>query len=207
MTPEQIGGVYDAIAPHWAKEHARSQYGVAQLQRALNILGRPGDALDVGCGAGGRLVRVMQENGLHVQGLDISAHMLEIFGQRHPELEGIHASITDWQTEASYDFILAWDSLFHLPYKAHEPVLRKLATHLKVGGVLLYTLGDAVGEHEDTWLGQRVYYSSLGIIQNLSVLAAAGLVCKHLELDQWPQNHVYIIAQKVCDDTGGVKAV
>lgn len=64
------------------------------------------------------------------------------------------------------------------------------------GGVLVYTFGDALGEHTDEWHGDMFYYSSTGIKGNLRVLSDTGVSCKHLELDQWPEKHVYIIGVK-----------
>jgi hypothetical protein len=41
-----------------------------------------------------------------------------------------------------------------------------------------------------------MYYSVLGIPMTLAVLAKSGCTCRHLEYDQHPELHVYIVAQK-----------
>lgn len=41
-----------------------------------------------------------------------------------------------------------------------------------------------------------MYYATLGIPHTLAVLAEAGCVCRHLEYDQLPEPHVYLIAQQ-----------
>jgi RimJ/RimL family protein N-acetyltransferase len=41
-----------------------------------------------------------------------------------------------------------------------------------------------------------MYHATLGIPKTLRVLAEAGCVCRHLEYDQHPEAHVYLIAQK-----------
>jgi RimJ/RimL family protein N-acetyltransferase len=41
-----------------------------------------------------------------------------------------------------------------------------------------------------------MYHATLGIPKTLHVLADAGCVCRHLEYDQYPENHVYLIAQR-----------
>jgi len=61
---------------------------------------------------------------------------------------------------------------------------------------LVYSLGDATGEHTDTWKGEEFYYSSLGINANLNLLINNGLTILHMELDQYPEKHAYIIATK-----------
>jgi RimJ/RimL family protein N-acetyltransferase len=45
-----------------------------------------------------------------------------------------------------------------------------------------------------------MYHATLGIPKTLQILAEAGCVCRHLEYDQHPELHVYIIAQKAKDD-------
>lgn len=104
--------------------------------------------------------------------------------------------ICTWETTKKFDFILAWDSIFHLPFSMQEPVVTKLCKMLVENGVLVYTFGDGCGEHTDEWHSEQFYYSSIGINGNLSVLMKNQMVCKHLELDQFPENHVYLVAQK-----------
>ena len=41
-----------------------------------------------------------------------------------------------------------------------------------------------------------MYYSVLGIPKTLEVLSAAGCICRHLEYDQYPEQHLYMIAQR-----------
>jgi len=62
------------------------------------------------------------------------------------------------------------------------------------GGVLIYSFGDAEGDHMDQWHNDTFYYSSIGIQQNVQLLLAHGLKLQHLEIDQYPAKHVYVIA-------------
>ena len=123
--------------------------------------------------------------------------MIELARQNHPNAVFTQANIIDWQSEAVFDFILAWDSLFHLPLDQQAPVLSKLCAQLKSGGVLLYSFGDDEGAHRDDWRGQSFHYSSLGVTRNLEILNEAGMQLRHLELDQFPEKHVCAIARKL----------
>ena len=40
-------------------------------------------------------------------------------------------------------------------------------------------------------------YSTLGVNEFLRLITEFGFICKHVEYDQYPENSVYIIAQKV----------
>ena len=196
MKPRVLGDKYDRIARWWQQELHESQYGVPQLKRALQFCHEGGAALDVGCGAGGRLIRLMEDHQLAVTGIDVSPEMIKLAIEAHPEENFLVADICTFEAPEKYDLVVAWDSIFHLPLAQQEPVVTKLCQFLKPGGVLIYTFGDAVGEHEDTWHGDTFYYSSIGVSGNLALLALHGLTCRHLELDQWPEKHVYVIAVK-----------
>jgi hypothetical protein len=48
----------------------------------------------------------------------------------------------------------------------------------------------------DSEMGPKMYYSVLGIPTILDLLSECGCVSRHLEYDQYPQSHVFIIAQR-----------
>lgn len=206
MDPQELGRQYDKIAQWWRDRHEFSDYGVAQFQRALGfVVDREGfsggAALDVGCGAGGRFVRALEENKFSVTGVDVSAEMIQLAKAAHPTHRFYQQDICEWNADQTYDFILAWDSLFCLPYEQQQAVLVKLCACLKPGGVFVYTFGDGDGWHTDTWkvgngYKDEFYYSSIGIERNLECLLSQNMSIKHLELDQYPEKHVYIIASK-----------
>jgi hypothetical protein len=56
---------------------------------------------------------------------------------------------------------------------------------------------DAPAEKVDSAMGPQMYYSALGIPKTLEVLSEEGCICRHLEYDQYPEQHLYVIAQKV----------
>ena len=194
--PPDIGQQYDAIAEWWQDYHQDSDYGVAALERALGFAAKGRRALDVGCGAGGRLIRRLEARGFDVTGVDASAKMIELARRNHPNGRFVQADISDWESRETFDFILAWDSLFHLPLNQQAPVLTKLCTMLADRGILLYSFGDDTGTHRDTWRGQEFHYSSIGVPKNLEILRANGMRLLHLERDQFPEAHVVAIAQK-----------
>jgi RimJ/RimL family protein N-acetyltransferase len=67
-----------------------------------------------------------------------------------------------------------------------------------VGGVLVFSTGgtDGPDERQNSFMGPPMYHATLGVPKTLRVLAEAGCVCRHLEYDQYPEAHVYLIAQK-----------
>lgn len=197
MRPEEIGRSYDAIAEQWLRPELHAN-GIAQHERAIQFSKGGHWALDIGCGCSARFSDLLVRHGFQVEGVDVSEKMIALARQGRPEVSFYHADICQWDFPRRYDFVSAWDSLWHLPLKEQEPVLRKLGAGLTPGGVLIFTTG-GLDEAEEKWdasMGPPVYYSALGIPKTLEVLARAGCVCRHLEYDQYPETHLYIIAQK-----------
>ena len=83
-----------------------------------------------------------------------------------------------------------------LPLAMQKPGVSKLCQLLAKGGVWIYTFGNAEGEHTDQWHNDNFYYSSIGINENIKLLLDNGMSISHLELDQFPERHVYVIAAR-----------
>jgi len=194
---QSIGQKYDRIAGWWNDHHQNSEYGVAAFEKALGFVGTGRRALDIGCGSGGRFIHRLADRGFHVTGIDASKAMIDIARANHPEMKFIANDIQHWSDMGRFDFIYAWDSLFHLPLEAQAPVLRKTCQSLSSEGVLFYSFGAGKpGAHDDVWHAMTFSYSTLGINENLRILMEEGLEVQHLELDQFPEKHAYIIARK-----------
>ncbi|MEK7950797.1 class I SAM-dependent methyltransferase [Luteolibacter soli] len=197
MQPSEIGQSYDSIARRWLEPHLESN-GIRQHEHALKFRPDGGSALDVGSGCSGRFIRLLQSRGYFVEGLDVSAQMIAFAQQRNPDVTFHHADICEWSPPRQYDFITAWDSIWHVPLQHHEAVLQKLCGALSPGGIFIWTTGglDEPSEKHDSAMGPPVYYSVLGIPKTLEVIADAGCICRHLEYDQYPEKHLTLIAQK-----------
>lgn len=203
MHPKDIGLSYDAIAHLWREAPIQSN-GLPQLERVLRFAsqccsGRSGRfGLDIGCGCSGRFIDALARHGFQVEGVDVSERMIELARQCHPHISFHHEDIREWKLPRKYDFLLAWDSVWHVPLDWQESVLRKICEALAPGGVFMFTTGglDKAEEKSDSCMGPPMYYSALGIPKTLELLARFGCVCRHLEYDQYPEQHLYIIAQK-----------
>lgn len=192
---------YDEIAERWRDQEFDPHNGLVQHERALRFLGAEGDgwALNVGCGCNTRFNSLMCAHHLHIEGIDVSGRMIELARQADPTLSLHHADVCAWQLPRTYRFITAWDSIWHVALKDQRPLMLKLMHALEVGGVFIFTAGglDAEDEHTDAYMGPELNYSTLGIPGLLNVIAEAGCICRHLELDQYPQKHLTVIVQRV----------
>ncbi|HNH02989.1 MAG TPA: class I SAM-dependent methyltransferase, partial [Leptospiraceae bacterium] len=183
----------------WNEKHFHSEYGIPQIRKAIEFVSEPGKVLDIGCGAGGRFIRLFESRNYTITAIDVSSKMIDLAKLNHPNHRFINQDICQWETDEKFNLIVAWDSIFHLPLSMQKPVLAKLCSLLEKNGVLVYTFGNAEGDHLYEWHGDHFYYSSVGINENIQILMKNGLTILHLELDQYPEKHVYTIAKKISD--------
>lgn len=198
MTPDEIAKSYDQLADHWNSDTFPRTNGIEQHERAIAFLDNRQHALDIGCGSSGRIIELLIGHGFNVEGLDVSPRMIELAKKRHPETTFHHADITNWKFSKKYDLISAWDSVWHLPLADQEAVLTKMLRGLADGGVCIFSTGglDAPEEKIDFAMGPRMYYSVLGIPRTLQLISENQCICRHLEYDQYPELHLYLIAQR-----------
>jgi len=198
MTPEQTAITYNQIAQHWDCPEFNGSYGINQHVRALQFVSEFRNALDIGCGSSGRIINLLQSHGFTVEGLDISQEMLKRAQKHHPHVQFHTANICSWEFPKNYDFISAWDSIWHIPLQQQLGVLRKICSGLNHGGVLILTTGGVENPEEiiNPCFGQPLYHAAPGIPAILRTLEESGCSCRHLEYDQYPEKHVYVIAQR-----------
>ena len=199
MHPLQTAANYDQIAHHWASKDFNQANGIAQHERAIGFLDSRGPAIDIGCGSSGRIIDLLLKNRFKAEGLDISTEMLSLAKTKNPNVDFYQGDICQWQFPKQYDFISAWDSVWHVPLEQQPTVIQKLCDGLAPGGVLIVTTGgtDGPGEATNPFLGQPLYHSTIGISKLLRLVDESGVVCRHLEFDQGPEEkHVYLVVQK-----------
>ncbi len=198
MNPSDIGKAYNHITHLWESDKFNRENGIEAHKRAIGFAKNKRAALDVGCGCTGRFIDLLLENEFTPEGVDISTEMVSLARKRHPDIQIYQQDICEWSPPQKYDFITAWDSIWHIPLDQQENVLTKLVSHLNTDGVLIFSCGgtDEAGDHKDDFMGPEVYYSSLGINGFVSLIINLGCILRHVEYDQHPDLHTYFIVQK-----------
>lgn len=198
MKPIDIGRAYNQITHLWESEKFNRSNGIRQHEKAISFTQNQGNALDIGCGCTGRIIDLLLSKGFTPEGVDISEEMIKLAKQKHPQIEFYHQDICEWILPKKYDFITAWDSIWHIPLEEYGNVLTKIVDSLNIGGVFIFSFGgtNKPGDHKDDIMGPEVYYSTLGTNGFLSLLIKLGCICKHLEYDQYPNPHTYLVVQK-----------
>lgn len=198
MTAQEIGCAYDEITHLWTGKSFDRTNGIEQHKRALSFCDKPTQALDVGCGCTSRITELLLGSKIEVEGIDVSEKMLSLAKQRHPQLIFHCADVHSWEPQRTYDFITAWDSLWHLSHEHQIDVISKLSHHLSSGGVMIFSAGGAIEpeQHSNHSMGPELFYATLGVNGYQKLFLSLGLVCKHMEYEKPDDLHCYFIVQK-----------
>lgn len=197
-TPEQIAHTYDLIGHHWDDPQFDQNNGIPQHEKALAFLSKRKTAIDLGCGSNGRIIQWLLNQGFETEGLDYSQAMLKRAQARFPKLKFHHADICQHEFTSGYDFISGWDSLWHIPLPKQLPMLTKVMAALTPGGVFISTTGGVYSPDHVTnpCFSEPLYHAAPGIPALLRCIEQANCLLRHLEYDQWPEQHVYYIVQR-----------
>jgi SAM-dependent methyltransferase len=98
-----------------------------------------------------------------------------------PTAAFVHGDMAAQEFEdASFDAVVAFFSIFHLPRDEHAAIFEKIARWLRPGGLLVASTGACsdpdTGEDEwHDWLGAPMYWSYYQSAVTLDLLRASGL--------------------------------
>lgn len=127
----------------------------------------------------------------------MSIHMLHYAKSRCPEARFIRANITEVDFQGSFDGIVAWDSLFHIPRARHQALYVSFCRWLKPGAPVLLSAGGSEGEFTAPMFDVDFFYSSHALDENRRLLEACGFDMILAEVDdRSSRGHVTIIAKK-----------
>ncbi len=109
----------------------------ALLIEALDTRGKPGTALDVGCGAGGYSI-YMARRGYQVTSVDFMPQAIELLARQaaaaNLDITAIQADVTAWTAGQSFDVVLDVGCLHSLGSERHAAYKTRLLQWLAPGG-------------------------------------------------------------------------
>ena len=132
--------------------------------------------LDIGCGAGVPVARSLSRR-FRVTGVDVSSEMVKLARRNVPEGEFICQDVMSVDFEdSSFDAVVAFYMIFHLPREEHETLFYKVRQWLKPGGYFLCTLSrqDDPAYTEDDFFGETMYWSNYALPWSLTTLEKVG---------------------------------
>src|SRR5688572_13724219 len=117
---ESVSAAYDAIADAWHDARARGPFRErALVDRFVATLSSRARVLDLGCGSGEPITRVLAEAGFDVVGVDDAPRLLELARRAVPKATFLLGDMRTIALDGTFDGIVAWDSVFHIPRADH----------------------------------------------------------------------------------------
>jgi cyclopropane fatty-acyl-phospholipid synthase-like methyltransferase len=199
-----VAAGYDQVADTYAHlDNDASWPRMRWLNHLLALLPPGAAVLDLGCGSGDPADIAIARQGHHVTGVDISAEQIARARRNVPTGTFQHADLGSISfPSGTFDAVVSFYTLEHLPREEHHAVLARIASWLKRGGFLL--LGTEANETPGsvgTWLGAPMFFSSFDADTLLDLIRAAGFVVQ--ETANEPQVeagheifYLWVLAQK-----------
>jgi cyclopropane fatty-acyl-phospholipid synthase-like methyltransferase len=192
---------YDEMADAYLRQFGHSVVRDRKLSELLHGLPPHARVLDLGCGAGLPVARVLIARGLKVTGIDGSARQIERARQNAPGAQFIHADMTAARfLPASFEGIGAFYSITHVPRDEHPTLLKHIANWLTPRGRFVGSFGaTAVDGWTGEWLGTTMFFSHHDIDTTKHLIVDAGLAIERaeiLEQDNEGARFLWVTARK-----------
>lgn len=173
MTPDDILPTYDRVAREFAQSRDGTLFERRWLDRAMNYTtGRR--VLDLGCGPGVPIARYLTDRRAEITGVDGAGAMIHLFQENLPRARAIHADMRGLDLGETFDFILGWNSIFHLSADDQRAMFATIAAHSEPGTILLFTSGPEACEVLGDVGGCKVYHASLDPAEYSALLVENG---------------------------------
>lgn len=133
---------YDQIASQWIKHRTQlPPLDQTLFDAFIKQLPEHAHLLDLGCGSGFPIHKLMLDNGFSLLGLDSSEALLKHARAQLPQSRFECQNLTVIKLSEVYHGIILWDALFHLPRHEHQPLLQKAFDALEPNGVMILSSG------------------------------------------------------------------
>ena len=196
---------YDTCAA--AYDASRKTEPGTETRELLNRLDDGDTVLDIGCGAGVPIAASLAAR-YRVTGVDISPEMIQRAQENVPAGEFVCADIMSATFPPfSFDAVVAFYSVFHLPRQEHAELFRRIQQWLNPGGYLLCTLShySETGYTEDDFFGETMYWSNYSLSEYARILNEAGFALLESNstgsgyeeaMQEVSENHPLVLARK-----------
>ena len=170
---------YDQIADAYLvwSQTTRVAERIRYTKLIRDSLVKGADLLELGCATATHTTTELARH-CNYTGVDISPRQIEMAKAQLPHLTFICADMTELNfLPESFDGIVAFYSIVHVPRQEQPALLRKIALWLRPRGffVASFTAGSLEGGYEEDWLGAPMYWSGYDPRTTIRMVEEAGL--------------------------------
>jgi SAM-dependent methyltransferase len=173
------------------------------LELADRRIPRGSDVLELGCGAGVPMTRMLAV-GRRVTGVDISESQLALARENVPDATFLGAEMTAVSfATASFDAVAAFYALTHVPREELSALLSRIHRWLRPGGVFVASFGveDDPGSIEPGWLGVDMFFSHFSARVNRRLVTEAGFAIEWADVltepeDRFDARFLWVVAHR-----------
>lgn len=155
--------------------------------------------LDLGCGTGLPFDKYLVNEGFDVTGLDLAEKHVKKARENVPDAEFIQGGFFEKEfEESSFDSVVSFYAIFHIPREEHSELLEKIRYWLKDSGSILITLGarEELDDIEGEIGGQEMFWSAFGPEKNKELVEDAGFEIIDTYIEDWRDEHHFWILAK-----------
>jgi SAM-dependent methyltransferase len=191
---------YDLIAHWYATDRGQCKRptGVPEVTDLAASLPRGARVLDIGCGTGIPLTRILLDAGHQVVGLDSSGRMLAFFRANLPGVPVVRGLVQHGAfADDTFDAAIAWGVMLHLTQPHQVKAIASVSRMLRAGAPFLFTSADVDGHDalEGTMKGVMFRYYSFTRDSYRALLAEHGLTLLSVHADHG--ENMYYLSRKI----------
>ncbi|HEY2376082.1 MAG TPA: class I SAM-dependent methyltransferase [Gemmatimonadaceae bacterium] len=185
---------YEGVAADFLAGRGRAPstgIGASAVRNWARTLRRGSSVVDLGCGSGLPITKVLITEGLNVYGIDAAPSLVKAFQDNLPGVPVACESVEESLFfDRMFDGVVAWGLMFLLLPEAQRRLIQRIADVLVIGGRLLFT--SCAGTEPLVWNDAMTGLESrsLGGTEYRRLLSAAGLRLTR-EYEDEGQNHYF----------------
>jgi SAM-dependent methyltransferase len=185
--PDASNG-YEDIAQRFLERRSQTRVGAGVIRAWAQGLPRSGTVLDLGCGSGEPVARILDVSGLRVWGVDASPTLVAAFRRHLPRGKVVCEPVEHSNFFGRrFDGIVAIGLMFLLTEAAQRALIPRIARALAPCGELLFTAPEQACSWQDVLTGR--ISRSLGAETYRAALAEAGLKLLPSMVDEGGNHH------------------
>jgi SAM-dependent methyltransferase len=174
--PDRSNG-YEGVAAEFLAGRGRAPstaIGTSRVRDWARRLPRGAHVLDLGCGSGLPITKVLIDEGLNVSAIDAAPSLVEAFRGNFPQVPvACESAVDSLFFERTFEGVLAWGLMFLLQPHEQRRLIQRIADILAHGGRLLFTSEAELVVWNDAMTGLES--RSLGAAEYRRLLSSVGL--------------------------------